>query len=86
MEVVPDSRMVWVVTESKMNWLQVDKSEWTGTQMIFEITAEGDATRLRFTHEGLTRSKESYARCAAGWNMVITEWLFDFITKNQPHF
>ena len=85
-EVVPYSRIVWLVTESKLNWLQKDKFEWTGTQMIFEITAEGGSTRLRFTHEGLTCSKESYARCADGWTMVITEWLFDFITQNKPHF
>ena len=86
MEVVPDSRIVWLVTESKLNWLEKDKSEWTGTQMIFEITAEDELTRLRFTHEGLTRSKECYARCAEGWTMVIAEWLSDFITKNKPRF
>jgi uncharacterized protein YndB with AHSA1/START domain len=85
-EVVPDRRIVWLVTESRLNWLQKDKSEWTGTRMIFEITAENDSTTLRFTHEGLTPSKESYAKCAEGWSMVIMEWLFDFITKNKAHF
>jgi uncharacterized protein YndB with AHSA1/START domain len=65
-EVVPDTRIVWLVTESRLNWLQNDKSEWTVTKMIFEITAENDSTRLRFTHEGLPPSKESYARCAEG--------------------
>lgn len=86
LEVVPNRRIVWLVTESRLNWLQKDKSEWTGTRMIFELTAENDSTRLRFTHEGLTPSKESYNRCAEGWAMVITEWLFDFITKNESHF
>jgi hypothetical protein len=84
--VVPNKRIVWLVTESRLNWLQKDKSEWTGTKMIFEVTAENNSTRLRFTHEGLTPNKESYARCAEGWSMVIKEWLFDFITKNKAHF
>jgi len=85
-EVVPDSRIVWLVTESKLNWLQRDKGEWTGTRMIFSVSAAGDLTQLRFTHEGLTRDKESYARCAEGWSMVIKSWLSDFITLNKPHF
>lgn len=85
-DVVPDRRIVWLVTESRLNWLQKDKSEWTGTKMIFELTAENDSTKLRFTHEGLTPSKECYAGCAEGWAMVITDWLFDFITENNAHF
>ena len=85
-QVVPDSRIVWLVVESRLNWLQKDKSEWTGTRMIFEIVAEGQGSRLRFAHEGLTGSKESYARCAEGWSVVIREWLADFITLNKPHF
>jgi len=66
--------------------LQKDKLEWTGTRMIFEIAAENDLTKLRFTHEGLTPSNESYTRCAEGWATVITKWLFDLITKNKAHF
>ena len=85
-EVVPNKRIVWLVTESRLNWLQKDKLEWTGTRMIFEIAAENDLTRLRFTHEGLTPNKECYTRCAEGWTTVITQWLFDFITKNKAHF
>ena len=85
-EAVPNERVVWLVTESTLNWLQADKSEWTGTKMIFEITPNNGSTRLQFTHEGLTPGKESYTRCAQGWTMVVTEWLFDFITRNKPHF
>ena len=48
--------------------------------MIFEMTTKGDKTMLHFTHEGLVPEKECYARCEQGWNMVIKEWLFNFIT------
>jgi len=85
-DVVPDRRIVWLVTESRLNWLQKDKSEWTGTRMIFDPTEGSNSTRLRFTHEGLTPSKESYTRCAEGWTMVIKEWLFDFVAKDRAHF
>lgn len=85
-EVVPDTRIVWLVVESRLSWLQGNKSEWTGTKMIFELMAENAATRLRFTHEGLTPDKECYSRCAEGWTTVITQWLFDYVTKDKAHF
>jgi uncharacterized protein YndB with AHSA1/START domain len=82
-EVLPGKRVVWLVTESKLNWLKKDQSEWTNTKMIFEITAQGDKTILHFTHEGLVPEKECYAMCEQGWNMVIKDWLFNFITDGR---
>ncbi|HVU55320.1 MAG TPA: hypothetical protein VHD83_09705 [Puia sp.] len=41
---------------------------------------------LHFMHEGLTPEKESYARCSEGWNMVIKDYLFNFIAAGKPHF
>jgi len=79
-EVIPDKKIVWLVTESKLNWLQNDMEEWTNTKMIFEIIAKGDKTVLCFTHEGLIPEKECYEKCEQGWNMVIKDWLFNFIT------
>jgi len=79
-EVIPDKKVVWLVTESKLNWLKKDKYEWTNTKMIFEITANEERTVIHFTHEGLVPEKECYAMCEQGWNMVIKERLFNFIT------
>ncbi len=78
-EVIPDKKIVWLVTESKLNWLQKDMNEWTNTKMIFEVTTKVDKTVLLFTHEGLVPEKECYAKCEQGWNMVIKDWLFNFI-------
>lgn len=79
-EVIPYKKIVWLVSESNLTWLKEDKQEWTNTKMIFELSPLGDKTLLRFTHEGLVPEKECYARCEQGWNMVIKDWLFNFIT------
>ena len=82
-ELVPGKKVVWLVTDSELDWLENDKHEWTNTRMIFEIATKGDNTLLQFTHEGLNPEKECYARCEQGWNMVIKERLFNFITSGK---
>lgn len=85
-EVIPGKKVVWLVTESTLYWLEKDKHEWANTKMIFEITIKGDKTVLHFTHEGLVPEKECYQMCEKGWNMVIKDYLFHFITDGKPHF
>lgn len=82
-EVVPDEKIIWLVTESTLHWLKDDKQEWTNTKMIFEISAGKDKTILNFTHYGLVPSKECFAACKQGWTMVITDWLFHYITEGK---
>jgi hypothetical protein len=79
-EVVPNKKMVWLVTDSTLYWLQKGKHEWTNTKMIFEITTKGDKTFLHFTHEGLVPQNECYAMCFQGWTKIIKDWLFHYIT------
>jgi hypothetical protein len=82
-ELIPGKKLVWLVTESTLDWLEHDKHEWTNTKMVFEITPKGDQTVLHFTHEGLVPEKECYAMCYQGWNMVIKERLLNFITEGK---
>ena len=77
-EVIPNEKVVWLVTGSCLNWLE-KKDEWTGTRMIFEITPKAGGTILKFTHDGLVPELECYSRCSQGWDMVIKEWLHNFI-------
>lgn len=79
-QVIPNKKIVWLVTESKLNWLKNNTEEWTNTQMIFEISTKDDKTILLFTHEGLSPEKECYAMCEKGWDMIIKDWLFHLIT------
>jgi uncharacterized protein YndB with AHSA1/START domain len=86
-ELIPDKRVVWLIQESYLNWLKRDPHEWTGTKMVFELTGKGDKTLLHFTHLGLTPDKESYERCSKeGWDIVIKDWLYHFITEGTAHF
>jgi uncharacterized protein YndB with AHSA1/START domain len=82
-EVIPFRKIVWLVTESHLDWLENNKGEWTNTKMVFEIAANGDKTVLTFTHDGLTVEKACYARCSQGWDLVIKEWLFNFIAGKK---
>lgn len=82
-EVIPGKKVVWLVTDSKLNWLEKDKYEWTNTRMVFEITIKGDKTMLHFTHEGLVPEKECYAMCEQGWNLVVKESLFNLIANGK---
>jgi Activator of Hsp90 ATPase homolog 1-like protein len=82
-EVIHGKKIVWLVTDSKLNWLEKDKDEWTGTKMIFELAPKDDKAVLHFTHEGLVPEKECYAMCERGWNMVIKERLVSYITDGK---
>jgi hypothetical protein len=82
-ELIPDHKLVWQVTESYLDWLEKDKEEWTATKMIFELTPKKDHTVLHFTHEGLVPEKECFSLCEKGWNMVIRERLFSYITEGK---
>jgi hypothetical protein len=84
-EAISNKKVVWHVTDGKLSWLKKDKYEWTYTKIIFELTTEGDKTLLQFTHEGLVPGKECYAMCEQGWNMVIKERLFNFITIGKAY-
>ena len=84
-EVVPNKKVVWLVTDSKLNFIQ-DKSEWTNTKISFEITREGNKTLVTFTHLGLIPGIECYDACSNAWGDYINVSLRKLITtgKGQP--
>ena len=82
-EFIPDKKVVWLVTESYLDWLDGNKAEWTNTKLVFELNTAGDKTVLHFTHEGLVPEKECYSRCAEGWDMVIKMWLLNLIVGRK---
>jgi hypothetical protein len=84
-ELVPGKKIVWLVTDSALNFIK-NKSEWTGTTISFEIIPQGDKTLVRFTHHGLVPQLECFDACSNGWNYYLRESLLPLITtgKGQP--
>lgn len=82
-EVVTGKRVVWLVTESRIGWIQKNKEEWTNTRIVFDLTQKDNKTVLYFTHEGLTPELECYTEVEKGWNMIIGDWLYSFITSGK---
>jgi Activator of Hsp90 ATPase homolog 1-like protein len=81
-EVIPNKKIVWLVTESKLSFL--DKTdEWTGTRVIFDVSIKGNKTQLTFTHEGLTPQIECYDACAPAWTQYIQNKLLPLIQQEK---
>ena len=85
-EVVPDKKVVWQVIENYFKFTK-DKTEWTGTKVIFEISTKDGKTKLRFTHEGLVPEYECYEICQDAWTTYIQKSLRGLIAtgKGQPN-
>jgi hypothetical protein len=81
-ELMPGRKVIWHVRDSRLNFV-ADKSEWTGTDVVFEIARDGDKTELRFTHVGLVPAFECYGGCSGAWDFYIGNSLRSLITTGE---
>jgi len=85
-ELVPGKRVVWQVLDNYFQFT-VDKTEWKGTKIVFDITGKDGQTAVTFTHEGLVPQYECYEICREAWTHYVTVSLYSLITtgKGQPN-
>ena len=81
-ELVPGQRVVWHVLDGFLNFTE-DKTEWTGTDIAFDLSPKGNQTEVRFTHLGLVPEFEYFDNCSNAWGFYIKSSLRDFITTGQ---
>lgn len=83
---VPGKKVVWHVLQNYFNFVK-DKTEWTGSDVIFEIAKKDNKTEVRFTHAGLVPACECYDVCSDGWRQYITDSLRNLIAtgEGQPN-
>jgi len=84
-ELIPGKRVVWLVTDCNMPWYS-DKTEWTGTRLIFDLKENDGQTEVTFTHQGLTPDVECYKDCEQGWTHWIRTSLFSYLTTGKGVF
>jgi hypothetical protein len=83
-EMVPNKRVVWRVTDSQIKFVK-EKTEWKGTDVIFDISKKGEKTELQFTHRGLVPEIECFDACSGGWSHYVGGSLRDLITKGKGY-
>lgn len=85
-EVVPEKKVVWLVLDNYFKFTK-DKTEWTGTKVIFDISQKDGRTELRMTHQGLVPQYECFEICRDAWTNYIQNSLRNLIVsgKGQPN-
>ena len=85
-EFVPNEKVVWLVQDNYFKFTK-DKSEWTGTKIVFEISKQDNKTQIRLTHQGLVPEYECYDICQNSWTNYMHNSLRSLIAtgKGQPN-
>ncbi len=81
-ELVPGRRVAWHVVDAYLDFVE-DKSEWTGTDITFDVTPTGSGSEVRFTHVGLAPDVECFDSCSSAWGFYITGSLRNLIANGQ---
>ena len=65
-ELVRGKKVVWKTVKGEINFV-TDKTEWDGTEVVFEIARRGAQTEVTFTHKGLVPTIQCFGDCSSAW-------------------
>jgi hypothetical protein len=85
-EFIPNQKVVWHVVTNYFSFTK-DTTEWTGTELVFEVSEKDGKTEVRFTHVGLVPEYECFDVCSNAWGTYIQGSLKNLITtgKGEPN-
>ena len=85
-ELIPGKKVVWLVLDSYLSFVE-DKTEWNGTEVVFDISRKADKIEVCFTHRGLVPASECFNDCSNAWGFYITGSLRNLIAtgKGEPN-
>jgi hypothetical protein len=69
-ELAPGKRVAWHVVDSHLPFV-APADEWTGTDIVFDISKKDGKTEVRFTHVGLVPQDQCYGSCSSAWSTLI---------------
>lgn len=81
-ELVPGEKVVWQVVDSHLTGIK-DSSDWTGTEITFEVGEKDGQTELRFSHLGLLPESECFDSCSNAWSFYISGSLRRLIATGE---
>ncbi len=71
-EAFPNRSLVWMVVEANHDLDElVEKDEWKGTTIKWEISENETGSMVTLTHQGLIPALECYEICHAGWGYFL---------------
>jgi hypothetical protein len=81
-ELVPGKKVVWHIVDARLEFVE-NKTEWNGTDIVFEIEGKGGKTEVRFTHVGLYPACQCYGDCSDAWTFYVRDSLRSLITTGK---
>jgi hypothetical protein len=81
-EISLGQRITWEVTDCNLSWME-NKTEWTGTQIIWVIQEREGIANITLTHKGLTPESECFTNCRRGWEYFASQSLARLITEGK---
>lgn len=81
-ELVPGRKVVWKVLDAQLKGPQ-DPAEWTGTEIVFDITPKDAGTEVHFAHVGLVPDFECFDSCSSAWGFYVNGSLKRLITTGE---